>query len=401
MTENNLKSHNEQSITSPVKELKGIGGWLLLFIIGTFISAVSNLVFAFGSGESGISLQGMVLVTNPGLSLLIGLIALAAGIMLLKVKNRSAVTMTRIYMISYLAANILIAIIGFKAPAGYYIINEEAMIVRGIFSAIVMNLIWQSYFSKSKRVQNTYQIIERSTLENRGAFNSVSSIFDKKKYGVNYYFGLAFFLISLISSFIYSLVYSIIYSDHFSLPPFSYYLTYLIPAYAIDAVLLLLVLYFIPNDWFKAVSFGLCGLIRFMSWRFIIGNYSFGSIARMESVPSIITAQDAINLFTWFSLLVLAIILALRTGGLKLNFFILYMIGGFLIHGLISQFLYKSVNEIYFDFNYYFIIQAAADGAATAVVLYYSIYYFLKKKGVLIFSSGSAPDLNISADNAS
>ncbi|OGU47286.1 MAG: hypothetical protein A2000_04055, partial [Ignavibacteria bacterium GWB2_36_8] len=154
----NNDGENQNVTAAGTQQPEGIGGWLLLFVIGTFISALWNFIIAAQSGESSFLSSTQVFVTNPAVAVLVGFLGLATGIVLIAVRNNYSVWMARIYMLTYLVGSFIVAITGLEAPSGYYIVNEEGVIIKGIVYAIVFNLIWQSYFIKSRRVKATYKV---------------------------------------------------------------------------------------------------------------------------------------------------------------------------------------------------------------------------------------------------
>lgn len=386
MTDINENLENEKSTIPPIQPippaqpLKGIGGWLLLFIIGTFVSSAINFVTVAQTGSSSFLSGGNMLVSNPYVASLLGLLALVTGIMLITVHNIYAVWVARGYMIMYLIGSIIVAITGFEAPSGYYVINEEGEIIRGIFSAILLNSIWQTYFFRSKRVQATYpKIAEVQVDSSLEIGNTLTSLFNKQKLGINYYVGGGLFLTLVISWFLYAIYDAIWYGGTIQLQSASFFFAYRIPIAILYSVLLIFLLHYLRNDWIIAVAMGLGTVIISLILRSILSGTSFGNITFAQAFSPIILIFN----FKWSCILLLSMSLAVRTFGFKWWAFILWVPIGNIVDGLIGEILnilQYSGNHFSFSFIPIGIIQGVIEG----IIFYFSIYLFLKQKGVSV-----------------
>ena len=102
------------------EELKGVGGWLIVFIIMFTISISDNIY------------------SSDGIFALIELIALIPIIMLAFVYKPISVTLTKGMLYIYIALSLMF----------YPVIPALLMIFKFV--------IWLAYFEKSERVKNTY-----------------------------------------------------------------------------------------------------------------------------------------------------------------------------------------------------------------------------------------------------
>jgi hypothetical protein len=130
---------------APAPALKGIGGWLLFFIIVMFFNAL-------------VSLAATADTTAGGAVFTLGLfgVALAAGIQLCR-KQKSGVLLAKIFLFSNWGVAALAsigAVAGSADPDG--IVLVQALVF--LFRATVFGGIWLAYLYKSKRVANTYGV---------------------------------------------------------------------------------------------------------------------------------------------------------------------------------------------------------------------------------------------------
>lgn len=138
----NLKDHQEDLCSkSPSyhSNIKGIGGWLVLPIIGLFYSLViilydllsTNALYEFNSYIALLSFLDLVLL----------LWTIVALFFIFNKKKGTAKVMISLYM-----ANIII----------FSVISFLVEDYEGIFPQIIGSAIWISYFVNSKRVKNTF-----------------------------------------------------------------------------------------------------------------------------------------------------------------------------------------------------------------------------------------------------
>jgi hypothetical protein len=121
-------------------ELKGIGGWLIIFLIGLIISPIYG-IYLSSNPES---------FTNTGfiIQLVIGIYGFYV-ISLLISKDKNAIKITKEYLIFSLVINSLISF-------SLFLFLEYSEFIGSLLNAVVYFAIWFSYFETSKRVKNTY-----------------------------------------------------------------------------------------------------------------------------------------------------------------------------------------------------------------------------------------------------
>ena len=380
MADINENLESEMNPIPPIKPLKGIGGWLLLFIIGTFASSVLNLVTAAQTGSTSFLSGGNMLVSNPYVASMLGLFALVTGIMLIAVRNIYAVWVARVYMIMYLIGSIIIAITGLEAPSGYYVINEEAEIIKGIFSALLLNGIWQSYFFRSKRVKATYPNVSEVQADTQMEIGkTLTSLFNKERLGINYYVGIGLFLTMFIGWFTYTIYYAIWYNYTVQFPPLSFFYAFRIPLVILYSILLVFLLHYVRNDWLVAALMGLGTSILSLLLRLIFSSASFGSI----SLGNAFALNILIANFTWSFFLLLSLCFATRTWGFKWWSFMVWVPIGNVVEGLVGE-LINLLSYHGNTFSFSFLGIGILQGMVEGIIIYFSIYLFLKRKGVLL-----------------
>jgi hypothetical protein len=367
---------NASQSAVPVKPLQGIGGWLLIFIIGTFVNVIFNLAILLQGGQT--SWSGNLMVYNPFQLILLAACASAAGIALITLRNQNAVLLVRIYLGVYLVSNILVAFFGLKAPSGYYIIDREGLIVKSIMQAVLINLVWQTYFSRSQRVKATYSApTGSSAIPQPAPGKSLASVFDRKKFAVNYFVGIGFFLAMMISGILWNIYYPLLQNYPLEFPPAAYFLVYRMPLLLLYSVLLVLLLHTLRSDWLIAGAMGLGTMTLGYLARIIFSGASFGFL----HINSQFNAMTMVNGFMWSFFLILGISFAIRTWGLKLGSLIVWVICAGLATDLASQALY-ALTERNFRFDLLSMPMNLIDGAMIGSILYFAIMlHFRKKKG--------------------
>lgn len=122
-------------------KVKGIGGWLLFFIITIFVGLLTNIyVIAY-------VIESINLLTMPIYSILANVIMFLLGLssaILLISKNKLAIKITNIFLW-------IVLILSFTNIL--FVGNADAII-----PAIVYTTTWASYLRKSVRVKNTYNL---------------------------------------------------------------------------------------------------------------------------------------------------------------------------------------------------------------------------------------------------
>lgn len=144
-------------------ELKGVGGWLLFFVIGQlalrpmlFLASIlkstarTDVAERFPATARIITIEASIQV-----ALLIG--GIIIGLALLKTGVSWPVLLTKIYLVANALLNLALAVVYFGTdlpdPA------RTSLIAKGIISGVVVSIVsflWLLYFTRSKRVQATY-----------------------------------------------------------------------------------------------------------------------------------------------------------------------------------------------------------------------------------------------------
>ena len=143
----------------PRSEVKGVGGWLLLFcLILTILGPLVRLGFLafsyfravhYRAQHPGLLLH--VFLTTP-VSLAIVAFGIYAGLGLWRIRP-GAVTTAKYYLWFVLVANIFLSVLGLL-----FVTTSAAKqnIVNSLVNATVGFFLWYAYLTKSKRVANTY-----------------------------------------------------------------------------------------------------------------------------------------------------------------------------------------------------------------------------------------------------
>jgi hypothetical protein len=357
------------------KPLQGVGGWLLLFVVGTFANVIFNLVILLQGGQQ--SLGANVMVYNPAQLALLAILALVTGVALLTMRNSNAVLIARVFLGFYLVSNILVAFFGLKAPSGYYIIDREGLIVKSIMQAVLVNIIWQLYFSRSQRVKATYAPATTAGLAAPAASagNSLWGLFDRNTFGIGYFVGAAFFLAMMVSSLLWFLATPMLWSFPFEFPPASYFLLFRAPVLLLEALLLVVLLRVLRNDWLIATAMGLGTMVLGYLSRLAFSGATFGSM----HVGGGFDLPSMLNGFMWSFFLVLGVAIALRTWGLKWWSMIIGVAAGGLASDLIGQLLYLLTHENS-RFDLPAIPMDVIDGIAVGLILFLGFKLHLGQK---------------------
>src|SRR5262245_49772637 len=145
------------------KPLRGVGGWLLFFVIGQL--ALRPLIFLSRLGRSGNASQiaerfpitsNLLTIENlVQAALMIG--GIVVGLSLLKTQVAWPIYLTKGYLVANAAFTVGLAILYFWNDLPYD--ARSTVIFQGIVTAILVSIIsvaWFLYFTQSKRVQITY-----------------------------------------------------------------------------------------------------------------------------------------------------------------------------------------------------------------------------------------------------
>lgn len=133
---------------STVDRLKGIRGWLLLFLLGlVFVTPLSSFFGGLNSGDA----------FSFGFDLLFGALAIYTGIALWRGAT-NALRLVKVYFVVALVMAVLEIVSGIlTAPAttASSTPSQNNSLTEG-FRMLIGVAIWWSYFKKSKRVKATY-----------------------------------------------------------------------------------------------------------------------------------------------------------------------------------------------------------------------------------------------------
>jgi hypothetical protein len=142
---------------------KGVGGWLLFFVIGQL---VLRPVQFFGARANGVDLAQIaarfpstarIIVIERALLIGSMIAGIIVGLALLKTGDKWPVLLTRLYLIASPLLAILLAVLYTNSDLPQT--SRSQVITSGIVNAAgtcVVCLVWFLYFTKSKRVQATY-----------------------------------------------------------------------------------------------------------------------------------------------------------------------------------------------------------------------------------------------------
>jgi hypothetical protein len=155
-----------QSAIAPARKLAGIGGWLILPMIGMFITPLvglwdlQNVTSTFAVAQELADLRGALVVGE-----IVGnfLLQIVMPIVLLILFFRSSARFPRLYVtwmlvnVVYVVVDLILAYFAFRlvwesGAAEFW----DAENVRNIARSFVVAAIWVPYMRKSVRVKNTF-----------------------------------------------------------------------------------------------------------------------------------------------------------------------------------------------------------------------------------------------------
>jgi hypothetical protein len=144
-------------------EVKGVGGWLLFFVIGQLalrpmlflVSLLKNTPRADVAERFPATAKIIAIEATIQIALLIG--GIIVGFALLKTGVKWPVLLTKIYLVVNALLNLALAVLYFRTDLPDF--TRTSLIAKGIISGVLVSivcLLWFMYFTKSKRVQATY-----------------------------------------------------------------------------------------------------------------------------------------------------------------------------------------------------------------------------------------------------
>lgn len=144
-------------------EVKGVGGWLLFFVIGQ-LALRPMLFFASllkGTTNPDVAARFPATATIIKIEATIQIALLVGGILvglaLLKTGVSWPVLLTKLYLVANAVLNLALAVLYFGTDLPEF--TRATLIARGIISGVVVTIIcvlWFLYFTRSRRVQATY-----------------------------------------------------------------------------------------------------------------------------------------------------------------------------------------------------------------------------------------------------
>jgi len=144
-------------------EVKGVGGWLLFFVIGQlalrpmlfFASLLTSTPRAGVAERFPATARIITIEATIQIALLIG--GVIVGLALLKTGVKWPVLLTKIYLVANALLNLALAGLYFRTDLPEF--TRTSLIAKGIISGVVVTIVcflWFLYFVRSKRVQATY-----------------------------------------------------------------------------------------------------------------------------------------------------------------------------------------------------------------------------------------------------
>jgi hypothetical protein len=144
-------------------EVKGVGGWLLFFVIGQlalrpmlFVASLltstarADVAERFPATATIIKMEATIQIV-----LLIG--GIIVGLALLKTGVSWPVLLTKLYLVANAVLNLALAVLYFGTDLPEF--ARKSLIAKGIISGVmvtVISFLWFFYFIRSRRVQATY-----------------------------------------------------------------------------------------------------------------------------------------------------------------------------------------------------------------------------------------------------
>jgi len=144
-------------------EVKGVGGWLLFFVIGQlalrpmlfFASLLKTTGRADVAERFPATARIITIEATIQIALLIG--GIIVGVALLKTGVGWPVLLTKIYLVANALLNLALAVLYFGTDLPE--VARTSLVAKGIISGVIVSIVcflWFLYFTRSKRVQATY-----------------------------------------------------------------------------------------------------------------------------------------------------------------------------------------------------------------------------------------------------
>ena len=143
--------------------VKGVGGWLLFFVIGQlalrpmlfFASLIKSAPIADVAQRYPATAKIITIEATIQIALLIG--GIIVGLALLKTGVSWPVLLTKLYLVANAVLNLALAVLYFGTDLPEF--ARKSLIAKGIISGLLVSIVcalWFLYFTRSRRVQATY-----------------------------------------------------------------------------------------------------------------------------------------------------------------------------------------------------------------------------------------------------
>lgn len=200
-----------------------------------------------------------------------------------------------------------------------------------------------------------------------------STLFDHKKFGINFSVGVGYFIASILAIFTWRIVNQIMWHDpQFNLT-FKYYLIF-ISFNLLQALLFVILAHSLKKEWTFPLLFGLGMIVLGIFQRLVLG------VIRIENMNfwSPFSLQGIIFNFVWGFLFMGGLVLLVKHWGLSLWNFVLVMMVVLSIPDILHQ-LYYFIQGSSFYFGY--LITPAINGIFFGLFIYVALTIHLSQRG--------------------
>jgi hypothetical protein len=346
----------------PLAGPRGVGGWLLLFVVGCFVATAVNLPLGLGMFPA--------LISSRPYNFMVALLGAVTGLALVASRRRSAVHVARFYLAAGLVGSIVVAVVGLKPPPGYEVSGHPAWV--GVGQALLVNLIWQAYFSRSRRVRATY-----TGAVDPQSMRRYSMLFDRRD-GINLLLGVAYVLATFSSEFTWRLV-AAGAGEPGSSPfyPPAFYVTQLVTA-VLGAAALLFLSYSVRRDWLVPLLFGVAVVVLGIGRRAALG------AMHLEGLPAFppFALRSMVFSFAWGFLFLAGVVCAVRLWGVR----VWSLMAGLVIAMLLDTLFVEAFNaltrtEYSFSLGPTDFVTAVLDGALAGGLVFAGLALHSKRQG--------------------
>lgn len=371
--------NQEKSIKTLYPHLTpGIKGWLLLFVIGCFLSFALNLgLLIYYSAQINQS-PGNIVLLSPLWTGILALFALITGISLISLRSPLAVWIVRIYLIIYLIGSLIVALT-YEVPGGYYLQGGDTILYRSVFSAILFNFIWQAFFSWSKQVKVTYYQHIKEIRRGEKVIDRYYKLFDIRAYGINYWFGIAYITAHILMEFFRLLAITIDNREYVNTHFESFLSGYLIDFVTVvfEVTLLIVLSSKLRNEILLSISTG---------FLFVIGYFIYYGLGFLWQIEGFTNKPELLNMamnFKFGFLLIWGFLITIRYWGLNIYAFIIAFTLLFIINYSINFLLLKIFKypDLQIDF---WALLTILDGIILSTITYGGFIMNFRKRGYIV-----------------